>query len=135
MTTDTILEVTEDETHYLLTLSLGGMPLDKAYGMIPVAGDPIAFNCYDGVMIQALHIRGELIFSLTDEEMKEQAKGYKKENAVRMKAIEKAMKAMERRDAKIIEFAVENGKIFDNVKHMTWFVVAVADQFYYTKKG
>jgi len=46
------------------------------------------------------------------------------------KAIDKAERAIERGDARCFDLAAEKGQIFDNVKHMKWFVQLVAEELY-----
>ena len=42
--------------------------------------------------------------------------------------LERAKSAIERGDTVAHDVAAENGQIFDNVKHMKWFIEAVADE-------
>lgn len=43
---------------------------------------------------------------------------------------EKAISAIDRRVPEVFDIAANCGQIFDNVKHMSWFVQAVADELY-----
>jgi hypothetical protein len=45
-------------------------------------------------------------------------------------ALEKAEKAIERGDERCFDLAVEYGQIFDNIKHMRWFIQIVAETLY-----
>lgn len=42
--------------------------------------------------------------------------------------VAKAKKAIENKEQFVFDIADNNGQIVDNVKHMTWFIDAVADQ-------
>lgn len=43
-------------------------------------------------------------------------------------AMTRARKAIERRATVCFDVAAECGQMFDNIKHMSWFVAAVADE-------
>lgn len=49
--------------------------------------------------------------------------------------IERAKKAIARKDVRCFDVADSYGQIFGNVKHMRWFIEAVAEELYRWKRS